>query len=82
MGYDILAEGYNFIDLLLGEVERVDKMFHIVLLLNPLYFQKYQSIHDGSDGFARKRRMRSISSFAIYPSSAATSTSASRLERL
>ena len=37
MGYDVLAEGYNFIDLLLGEVERVDKMFHIVLLLNPLY---------------------------------------------
>ena len=72
---DVLGGGDQLVDLLHGQVDNINEISgHIS--------SSSQPIQDSSEGLARNFFRRSMSSGLIFPSSAATSHTASKLERL
>ena len=74
VGDDILGQGDDFVNLGLGQVGRVDEVFHVRVY-------GYSLIQLSSEGLSRKARMRSFQPGPMRPSSSATSTRTSRLQR-
>ena len=74
VGDDILGQRDDFVDLGLGEVGRVDEVFHVRVC-------GYYLIQLSSEGLSRKARMRSFQPGPMRPSSSATSTRTSRLHK-